>query len=161
MAAYVPVPRDLSRVKQKIIFNLTARQLACFGAAAVIGLPVFFLVRGATGNVSLSAMAMMALMLPLFFLAMYEKDGQPPEVVMRHIIETKFIRPRIRPYRTDNYYRLLERQARAEKEVDEIVRKHFERRRGTERGKESMASLGAGIGRRRGTCEGSGGAHKE
>ena len=74
MAAYIPVPRDLTRVKTKVFFNLTKRQLLCFGAAALIGVPIFFLVK-ATGNVSLAALSMMIVMLPLFFLAMYEKDG--------------------------------------------------------------------------------------
>lgn len=124
MAAYIPVPRDLSRVKSKIIFNLTKRQLLCFGAAALIGVPLFFLVKKATGNVSLSAMTMIITMLPLFFLAMFERDGQPLEVIAKHFIETKFIRPKIRPYQTDNYYSVLERQARAEEEVAKIVRRN-------------------------------------
>ena len=123
MAAYIPVPRDLSRVKSKVFFNLTKRQLLCFSGAAAVGLPVFFLMRKATGNVSLSVLTMMVLMLPLFFLAMYEKDGQPFEAVARHFIESKFIRPKIRPYQTDNYYSILARQAQAEKEVNQIVRK--------------------------------------
>ena len=29
MAAYISVPRDLTRVKSKILFNLTKRQLIC------------------------------------------------------------------------------------------------------------------------------------
>ena len=124
MAAYIPVPRDLSRVKSKIIFNLTKRQLLCFGAAALIGVPLFFLVKKASGNVSLSAMTMIITMLPLFFLAMFERDGQPLEVIAKHFIETKFIRPKIRPYQTDNYYSVLERQARAEEEVAKIVRRN-------------------------------------
>ena len=124
MAAYIPVPRDLSRVKSKIIFNLTKRQLLCFGAAALIGVPLFFLVKKATGNVSLSAMTMIITMLPLFFLAMFERDGQPLEVIAKHFIETKFIRPKIRPYQTDNYYSVLERQAWAEEEVAKIVRRN-------------------------------------
>ena len=123
LAAYIPVPRDLSRVKSKVFFNLTKRQLICFGGAALIGVPAFFLMKKVTGNISLSVMCMMVLMLPLFFLAMYERDGQPFEVVARHFIESKFIRPKIRPYQTDNYYPILERQAQAEKEVNQIVRK--------------------------------------
>ena len=119
LAAYIPVPRDLSRVKSKVFFNLTKRQLICFGGAALIGVPAFFLMKKVTGNISLSVMCMMVLMLPLFFLAMYERDGQPFEVVARHFIESKFIRP----YQTDNYYSILERQAQAEKEVNQIVRK--------------------------------------
>ena len=42
MAAYIPVPRDLTRVKTKVFLNLTKRQLPCFGLAALIGVPSFF-----------------------------------------------------------------------------------------------------------------------
>ena len=120
MAAYISVPRDLTRVKSKVLFNLTKRQLICFGAAALIGVPSFFLIKK-LGNVSLAAMSMILIMMPLFLLAMYERDGQPLEVIAKHFIETRFIRPKIRPYQTANYYAILHRQAVAEKEVEEIV----------------------------------------
>ena len=120
MAAYIPVPRDLTRVKTKVFFNLTKRQLICFGAAALLGLPVFFWVKS-FGNVSLASLMMILVMLPLFFLAMYEKDGQPLEVIAGHFIQSKFIRPKIRPYQTDNYYDALLRQYQLEKEVETIV----------------------------------------
>ena len=121
MAAYIPVPRDLTRVKSKVFMNLTKRQLVCFGAAALIGVPSFFLLKKCTGNVSLSSLCMIIIMLPLFFLAMYEKDGQPLEVVARHFIQAKFVRPKIRPYKTDNYYEILVRQHELEQEVKSIV----------------------------------------
>ena len=35
--AFVSVPKDLTKVKNKIIFNLTKRQLICFGIAAADG----------------------------------------------------------------------------------------------------------------------------
>lgn len=120
MAAYIPVPRDLTRVKSKVFFNLTKRQLICFSLAALIGVPFFFLVKR-SGNVSLAAMCMILVMLPLFFLAMYEKDGQPLEVIARHFIQTKFVRPKVRPYQTNNYYDVLMRQNQLEKEVKQIV----------------------------------------
>ena len=41
MAAYISVPRDLTKVKSKVAFNLTKRQLVCFGTAALIGVPLF------------------------------------------------------------------------------------------------------------------------
>ena len=44
--AYVPVPKDLTKVKTKVAFNLTKRQLVCFGGGALIGVPLFFLLRG-------------------------------------------------------------------------------------------------------------------
>lgn len=120
MAMYISVPRDLSKVKTKVFMNLTKRQLLCFGAAALIGVPVFFLLK-ASGNMSLAAMGMMIVMLPLFFLAMYEKDGQPLEVVAKHFIDAKFRRPKVRIYQTQNYYALLEKQYDMEKEVARIV----------------------------------------
>ena len=120
MAAYISVPRDLTRVKSKLIFHLTKRQLLCFGVGALIGVPVFFLLKR-TGNVSFAALGMMVVMLPLFFLGMYERDGQPLEVVAKHFITAKILRPRVRPFKTDNYYAALMRQARAEQEVQRIV----------------------------------------
>ena len=43
--AYVTVPKDLTKVKSKVLFGLTRRQLVCFGAAALVGVPLFFLLR--------------------------------------------------------------------------------------------------------------------
>ena len=65
---------------------------------------------------------MLVIMMPFFFLAMYEKNGQPLEVILNHMIQAIFKRPKIRPYKTDNYYAALLRQAEAEKEVEKIVR---------------------------------------
>ena len=43
--AFVPVPKDLNRVKTKVMFNLTKRQLICFSIAAAVGVPIFFLAK--------------------------------------------------------------------------------------------------------------------
>lgn len=120
MAAYVSVPRDLTRVKPKVFFNLTKRQLVCFGGGAMVGVPAFFLLKQAM-PMSLAVVCMMVVMLPLFFLGMYERDGYPAEVIARQFIQAKFVRPRERPYRTDNYYSALQRQEQADKEVMRIV----------------------------------------
>ena len=127
-ASYISVPRDLTKVKSKVMFNLTKRQLICFGAAALIGVPSFFLLKS-IGSTSMAAMGMMVIMMPLFFLAMYEKNGQPLEVFMSHFIQANFIRPKIRPYQTDNYYAALMREIQAQKEVEEIVRISEERQK--------------------------------
>ena len=108
MAAYISVPRDLSRVKTKILFGLTKRQLICFSMAAMIGVPSFFMLKRG-GNTSLAMMSMIIIMMPFFLLAMYEKDGQPMEVLVRHYVESRFIRPKERPYQTNNYYAFLMR----------------------------------------------------
>ena len=120
--AYVPVPKDLSKVKTKVAFNLTKRQIVCFAAALIIGLPLFFLLKDSTGP-SLASMAMIAVMLPCFLFAMYEKNGQPLEVVIRNIYRVCFQRPKQRPYKTNNFYAVLERQNQLDREVYQIVRK--------------------------------------
>ena len=100
---YVNVPNALSKIKTKIAFNLTKRQLICFGIGAAVGIPTYLLTRQATGNTG-ALFAMLAIMLPAFLLAMYEKDGLPFEKVICNIVRVKFTRPGIRPYRTENIY---------------------------------------------------------
>ena len=78
--AYVTVPKDLTKIKSKVMFNLTKRQLLCFGAAVAIGLPLFFLTKDSAGTTT-AALCMVLAMLPMFLLAMYEKNGQPLEVI--------------------------------------------------------------------------------
>lgn len=119
-ASYISVPRDLTKVKSKVFLNLTKRQLICFSVAALIGVPSFFLIKS-MAPVNVALMSMMVIMMPIFFFAMYEKNGRPLEVYLGHFIEVVFVRPRKRPYKTDNYYSALERTARAEREVNRIV----------------------------------------
>ena len=100
---YANVPRDLTRVKSKLFLNLTKRQILCFGAAILVGLPLFFLLKK-TGNMTLAAFVMIMVMLPFFFLAMYEKNGQPLEVILRHFVTARFKRPQVRKYQTENAF---------------------------------------------------------
>ena len=118
--AYVSVPKDLSTVKTKVVFNLTKRQLICFSAALAVGLPLFFLTKNSVGT-SGSTLMMIFTMLPLFMFAIYEKHGQPLEVILKHYIEVRFLTPKQRPYKTDNFYALLMRQDKLDKEVKHIV----------------------------------------
>ena len=130
--AYVPVPKDLTKVKTKVAFNLTKRQILCFTAALIAGLPVFFLLKGSAGT-SLASFFMILVMLPFFLFAMYEKHGQPLEVILKHIVQTKFIRKKERPYRTRNYYAVLIRQRKLEKEVSAIAKGNTKKQRGGKR----------------------------
>ena len=127
MSLSVQVPRDLSKVRARIILGLTKRQLICFGGAALFGVPSFFLLRN-TGNNSLACLGMILVMLPLFFMGMYEKDGQTPEKIAMQFIRARFIRPRRRIYQTDNLYAALMRQSQLKKEVRAIVQKKEKKR---------------------------------
>lgn len=118
--AYVPIPKDLNAVKTKVLFNLTKRQLICFGGGALIGVPLFFILKNHISP-SGAALSMMLVMLPAFLLGLYEKNGQPLEKIIRNIVRVAFLRPKERPYRTNNFYAVLERQNQLDKEVERIV----------------------------------------
>ena len=120
--AYVPVPKDLNAVKTKVMFNLTKRQLICFGSGAAVAVPLFFLCKSVM-NTSAASIIMIIVLLPFMLLAMYEKNGQPLEKIVRNIVQVCFLRPKQRSYKTNNFYALLERQENLDKEVYRIVRK--------------------------------------
>ncbi len=101
--AYVPIPKDLSKVKTKVLFNLTKRQLICFSLAALAGVPMYFLLKPHI-DTSTAAMIMVLIMLPFVFFALYEKDGIPAEKYIGYMIKAMFIRDKVRPYRTENIY---------------------------------------------------------
>ena len=113
--AYVPVPKDLSKIKTKLAFNLTKRQLICFSIAGGIGIPFYLFTRSHIGN-STALFLMIGLMMPFFFFAMYEKDGQPAEKLLRNRLRYK-LWPKDRPYRTENFYKSI-----SKKEVSQIAK---------------------------------------
>ena len=109
---YVPVPKDLTKVKTKVVLNLTKRQLICFGAAAAVGVPVYFLAKGIAGN-SVAVLLMILMMLPAFFMAMYEKDGMPAEKILKNMLRCRWFTPGKRPYKTENLYEYIEQEGRS------------------------------------------------
>ena len=117
---YVAVPKDLSKIKTKMMLNLTKRQLICFGAGAAVAVPTYFLLKGPLGT-TLAALLMMIVMVPAFLLGVYEKNGQPLELVVKSMASVMFLKPKLRPYRTKNFYALLEKQAILDREVARIV----------------------------------------
>jgi len=113
--AYVQVPKDLTRVKTKVMFNLTQRQLVCFTLAAAAGIPFYLLTKNSMGS-TLSACLMIVVMLPFFFFAMYEKDGLPAEKLLFNRLRF-MLWPKERPYKTNNLYQYL-----SKKEVSAIAK---------------------------------------
>ena len=103
-----------------MLFGLTKRQLVCFGSAALVGVPLFFLSKGSMGTTP-AALCMILVMLPFFLFALYEKNGQTPEALLGNLIQCKFIRPKKRVYQTNNAYSALEKQAELERTVGRIA----------------------------------------
>ena len=90
--AYVTIPKDLSKVKNKVFLNLTKRQLVCMGFAAGIS----YRAKKNSG--------MVLLMLPEFFFALYEKNGMHLETILTNFISVRFKRPAVRRYEVENLY---------------------------------------------------------
>ena len=47
--------------------------------------------------------------MPFFFLGIFQKDGIPLEKYAKYVIRQKYKYPKIRKYKTQNFYRELER----------------------------------------------------
>ena len=107
--AFCSIPKDMNKIKSKVVLNMTKRQLICFGTAVLIGVPIYIFTRGTIGN-SPAVLLMMAMMSPLFLLAMYEKDGIPAEKLVRNYVRAKFYWSGIRLYKPENWYKTLTEQ---------------------------------------------------
>ena len=125
--AYVPVPEDLSKIKTRVVFNLTKRQLICFSLAGLCGIPVYLLTKPVLGT-DMAATLMVIIMLPFFIFAMYEKDGFPAEKILFHFIRQRYLRPGIRVYRSTDFYDKVMEQDRLEKEGAKLEKKAKEAR---------------------------------
>lgn len=106
--AFVSVPKDLSKVKTKVALNLTKRQIISFSIGAIIGFPVYWHAREPLGN-DITVFLMIGCILPFFFAGIFEKDGIVFEKYIGYIIRYKFIYPKIRLYKTENFYEYLSR----------------------------------------------------
>ena len=118
--AHVNITKDLTEVKSKVVFGLTKRQLIFFVLAALVAVPIYFLTRKSLGN-DIALVLLITTALPFFFFALYEKNGQPPEKMLKNYIRVRFLTQQARPYRTDNRFAALERQERFNKEVEKLV----------------------------------------
>ena len=119
----VLIPKDFTQVQSKVFLNLTKRQIFCFLPAVLIGVPLFFATRGSIGN-SAATFLMIVVMLPFFLAAFYKHNEEPLEKYVWHLIQTRYLRKKERPYVTNNIYAALEQQYRHDKEVRALARQN-------------------------------------
>ena len=135
--AHVNITKDLTEAKSKVVFGLTQRQLIFFALAALVAVPTYFLTRKSLGN-DIALILLIVTALPFFFFALYEKNGQTPEKMLRNYFRVRFLTQQARPYRTENRFAALERQAYFDEGVKQLVSN-------TEK---TGAETGRGLGRR-------------
>jgi hypothetical protein len=97
---YIPIQKDFSKVKNKIVFGLTKRQIIFFLLGAAVGIPTYILLKKVV-SVDIAGVAMITVMLPFFAFALYEKDGEYLEETIKHIIKERYLNPQVRPVVTD------------------------------------------------------------
>ena len=93
--AYVPIPKDLNRVKTKVAFNLTKRQLIGFTLAGPVGISVYLFMRKFVPN-DIAVIFLIVSTLPIFFITLFEKDGLSFEKYFKYIYLHKFYQPQKR-----------------------------------------------------------------
>ena len=93
--AYVPIPKDLKKVKTKVEFNLTKRQLIGFTIAGMIGIPIYLFMRKVVPN-DIAVIFLIVSTLPIFFITLFEKDGLSFEKYFKYIYFHKFYQPQKR-----------------------------------------------------------------
>lgn len=118
----VAVPKNLSGIKNKVVLNLTQRQIICFSLAAITGIPSYFLLKNVIG-VQVASIIMVAMMVPFFIFAMYTRDGFPAEKILYFMIRQKILVPGIRPYRSENIFTQLEEKEKIREELRDLEEK--------------------------------------
>ena len=104
--AFVPVPKDLSKVKTKVALNLTRRQLISCSLGGLVGFVIYSNTKKLVPN-DIALLIMMAGVLPFFFLGVYEKDGLTFEKLIKYYYESKIRNPEVRIYKNSNSYEAL------------------------------------------------------
>ena len=87
--------RDLKKVKTKVAFNLTKRQLIGFTIAGMIGIPIYLFMRKVVPN-DIAVIFLIVSTLPIFFITLFEKDGLSFEKYFKYIYLHKFYQPQKR-----------------------------------------------------------------
>lgn len=116
MALYVKIPKDPEGVKDKMIFNLTKRQIMFCGIGLALGMSAYWLTYKAIGTTG-AAVILFCLGSPFFVMSKYAKYGV--FTAEKNILN--FIRwliyPKIRLYKTENIYRVIDEDIQYKKEV--------------------------------------------
>ena len=93
--AYVPIPKDLEKIKTKVAFNLTRRQLIGFSLAGLVGFPTYLTAKKYLPN-DISIIVMLVVTLPIFFITLYEKDTLVFEKYFKYFYLHKYYQPKRR-----------------------------------------------------------------
>lgn len=92
---YSTINTDFAAYQPKLAFGLTRRQCFCFALAGGVGIPIYMKVKEVV-PVDLSAILMILIMLPFFAFALYKKEGQPLEKVIKCYVKEQYLTTKVR-----------------------------------------------------------------
>lgn len=92
---YSSVNADFAAYQTKVAFGLTKRQIICFIMAAVLGFPTYYFTKDYIGT-DIASILMILIMVPFFLFAMYKKNGQNLETVLKNYIKEQFFSNKVR-----------------------------------------------------------------
>lgn len=91
---FVSIPRDIKKIKPKIAFHLTKRQLIGFPIAGMIGYYSYHILMKYVGQ-DIAMLGIFLFTFPIFYITLIEKDGLPFERYFYYILIYK-IQPKKR-----------------------------------------------------------------
>lgn len=106
----VTVPKDLKKVKSKLIFGLTKRQAIGFSLAVIIGVPVFLLLKGISLDAAMYGLFICAA--PIIFGTLYQKNNMASETWIKLYLEYTYLNPLKRYYKVGFKNKLLAKARR-------------------------------------------------
>lgn len=123
--AYVNMTKDFSTVKKTLPgTEMTPRQAAAGIAALSVGIPVFLLLKFvAKLDATIAVFGLVITAIPFAFAILFTKNNLGMEKWAKYYYEAHFVRNSERPYKTDNFFRQIGREAKLQKEIERIVLK--------------------------------------
>lgn len=105
----VQVPKDISGYESTLIGPLTARQTACFAAAAAVEYIYYTVIKTLGLSIDTDALICIgiALAAPILYLAIGKPYGMKPEVYVWNYLIPSFLAPKDRPYATKVTYEVM------------------------------------------------------
>lgn len=99
----IEVPKDIRRYEAKLVGAFTARQVGCLVAAAVICVPVFFLLKDILPRDAIT-LIIMILAIPFVLVGWVKPYGMTFELFARTAFISNVLSPKQRKYVTMNVY---------------------------------------------------------
>lgn len=136
----VKIQEDVFSYESKVFGNFTKRQIVCILISLVIIIPAFVILFWTTGSIDLAAIVSTVLCSPVLMCAVYKRDGQHLEQVMKHKYRAKFVYPQKRKYVMTNLYKDIEMNQKEYENFNETISESEQHK--DERSKKIFNALG-------------------